>query len=116
MTNLAYLTMRQLGTDRAVLPPTVLSMLYDRRRGYSQVIEYRTRREGYILRVTLPFTATKEGARYTAEVAHGYLMRPDTVPVTQDLGTPLQRAFAPLARCLAQAAPGSPPAARPPQR
>ena len=128
MTTLSTLTLRMLGTDRAVVTPTVLSMMHAPRSGYAQVIQYRPRGVQYTTRVTLPWCTTREGARYTAEVATHYLMRsPLIVPATQDMGTPLERGPAPALipltvgavlthKMRGRSAPGSPPAQRPPRR
>ena len=121
MTNLSTLTLKCLGMDRAVVQPTLLSMLFDPRKGYAQIIEYRPRGVQHTARVTLPWCTTREGARYTAEVATHFLMRPlPIVPAAQNMGVALQPAQRPAQRPAAppaqRPAPGSPPAQRPAQR
>ena len=125
MTNLSTLTMKCIGADRAVVTPTPPTIMYDPRKGYAAVIAYRPRGVQYTVRVTLPWCTTREGAKYTSEVATHFLMRPDMVPAAQEMGTPLARAATPcppftlsavLAHKARRAAPGSPPARRPPQR
>ena len=117
MTTLSTLTLRTLGTDRAVVTPDGPKIIYAPRSGYAAVIQYRPRGERHTLRVTLPWCATREGARYTAEVATHYLTRPALAPVAQEMGAALQRpAQRPATPPAQRPAPGSPPARRPAQR